>query len=129
MAHGSPDWVRQVQVVLVAAQPSDERAAGDGGRYSGSDTSYQTVASWTVATGYRGELKEIIFYTDEWGATTWKITIGSVTFETDWVVQSSLPLIFEDLRLAAADVVKVEAKSDGTAIVADAVIAGREIVV
>ena len=128
MAHGAPDWTTQVQVVIVAAQPADEAAAGDIGNYSGTDQTYQTVATWTVATGKVGELKEILIISDDYAHTEIRITTAGTVFETDWSPTSSMPIIFEDLRLAAAAVVLVEAQStDGTAIDVDAIIIGKEI--
>lgn len=128
MARGAPDWTRTVQVVITEGQPKNERAAGDVGRYTGTDTTYQTVASWTVATGYIGELKEILILSSNYTKTQCQVTIGAITYATDWAVLSALPLIFEDLRLAAGTVVKVEAKStDGTSITVDAAIVGKEI--
>lgn len=108
--------------------PATQEAAGATGRYSGSDTTYQTVASWTVETGKIGELKEITLLSDEYDYTQFKVTVGSIVFANNWQVQAAMPLIFEDLRLPAGSVVKVEAKStDGTAIVVDAIIVGKEI--
>ena len=128
MAHGAPDWTRQVQIVIVEAQPADEAAAGDIGNYAGTDETYQTVASWTVATGKVGELKEILIISDDYAHTEVQITIAGTVFETDWSPTSAMPIIFEDLRLAAAAVVLVEAKSsDGTAIDVDATIIGKEV--
>lgn len=128
MAHGGPDWVRRVEVVITEAQPADERAAGDAGNYSGVLQTYQEVASWTVAALKLGELKEIIILSDDYAHTLAKITIGSVVWCTDWSPTGAMPIIFEDLRLAAAAVVKVEVKSsDGTAIDVDAIIVGKEV--
>jgi len=128
MAHGAPDWTRQVQIVIVEAQPADERAAGKTGRYSGTDTTYQEVAKWTVATGYIGELKHITLLSNDYTKTHFKITVGAVTYAEDWIILSSIPLVFEDLRLAAAAEVLVEVKStDGTSIIVDASIVGKEV--
>jgi len=128
MARGAPDWTRQVQIVIVRAQPLDEAAAGDIGNYSGVLETYQTVATWTVAVGKVGELKEILIISDDYAHTLVQITIAGTVFETDWSPTSSMPIIFEDLRLAAAAVVLVEAKSDdGTAIDVDAIIIGKEV--
>jgi hypothetical protein len=107
--------------------PATQEAAGATGRYSGSDTTYQTVASWTVESGKTGELKEITLLSDDYDHTEFKVTVGSITFANNWQVQAAMPLIFEDLRLAAGTEVKVEAQStDGTSIVVDAVIVGKE---
>jgi hypothetical protein len=108
--------------------PATELAAGATGRYSGTAITYQTVASWTVTAGKTGILKEITVVSSKYANTYWQVTVGAVTYATNWLIQAAIPLIFDDLRLAAASVVKVEAKStDGTAIVADAVIVGLEV--
>uniref|UniRef100_A0A6M3M3U4 Uncharacterized protein n=1 Tax=viral metagenome TaxID=1070528 RepID=A0A6M3M3U4_9ZZZZ len=134
MAHGTPDWVRMVQVAVtvnnvpVVSEPATECAAGGAGNYSGSSTSYQTVKTWTVAAGKVGELKEILIISDDYAHTVCKVTVGSVVWAIDWSPTAAMPIVFEDLKLAAATVVKVEAKSDdGTAIDVDAIIVGKEI--
>lgn len=128
MAHGAPDWTRQVQIVIVEAQPADEAAAGDTGRYSGVDQTYQEVAKWTIATDKVGELKHITLLSDAYTKTHFKITVGAVTYAEDWIILSSIPLVFEDLRLAAGAEVLVEVKStDGTSIIVDASIVGKEV--
>ncbi len=127
MAQGAPDWIRRIEVMITAGQPAKERAAGDAGSYTGTDTTYQTVASWTVATGYVGELKEILVLSSSYAKTQVKITIGDITWCTDWAPQSAMPIIFEDLRLEAAKIIKVEAKSsDTTSITVDAIITAKE---
>ena len=127
MAHGAPDWTRRVEVVIVEAQPGDEVVAGDAGTYTGTAQTYQEVASWTVSTGKVGELKEITILSTLYAKTQLKITIFDTVWETDWAPQGTIPLIFEDLRGAAAAVTKVECKSsDGTSITVDAVITGKE---
>lgn len=124
-------WVQNVTVVVEAPTPSEpakENAAGGVGRYTGTDTDYQEVAAWTVAAGKVGELKEITVLTSDYDKTALQITVGDITFATDWIAQGAMPLIFEDLKLAAGKVVKVEAKStDGTSITVDAVITAKEI--
>lgn len=124
-------WVQQVDVVVdlpTPSQPANEQSAGGVGRYAGTDTDYQEVVSWTVTADKVGELKEITFLSDNYAKTNLQITVGAVVFATDWIVQGTIPLIFEDLKLAAGAVVKVECKStDGTSIIVDAVIAAKEL--
>jgi hypothetical protein len=124
-------WVQQVDVVVdlpTPSQPANEQAAGGVGRYAGTDTDYHEVVSWTVTADKVGELKEITFLSDNYAKTTLKITVGSVIFAEDWIVQGTIPLIFEDLKLAAGQVIKVECKStDGTSITVDSVIAAKEL--
>ena len=134
MASGNPDWVRQMVISVVVnnvpVSPSTavERAAGATGRYSGTGQTYQSVATWTVATGKVGELKEILCLSSLYAKTHLKVTAGAIVYATDWIASGALPIIFEDLKLAAGTVIKVEAQStDGTGIVVDGVIVGKEI--
>lgn len=134
MATDYPDYVRAIQITVTvedeptAPEPANEAAAGDAGNYSGTDQTYQTVATWTVSTDKIGELKEILIISDDYAHTLARITIGGTVWETDWSPTSAMPIIFEDLKLAESTVVLVEAKSsDGTAIDVDALIVGKEI--
>ncbi len=134
MASGTPDYITRVQVAVtvlnvpVVLGTATEGAAGASGRYSGILQTYQTVASWTVATAKVGELKEILIISSSYSKTSLQITVGDIVFTTAWLTQGSMPLIFEDLKLVAGKVVKIEAKStDGTAITVDAVIMAKEI--
>jgi hypothetical protein len=117
-----------VDNVPVVSTPAVEAAAGGIGRYSGADTTYQTVKSWTVATGKTGELKEISMTSTVLAKTHWKIVIGAVTFVTDLLLGAPVSFPFFDLKLAAGVVVTVSCKStDGSSINADASIVGKEI--
>lgn len=134
MAHGAPDWLRLVEVAvevnLVPQQPvpAKEQAAGGIGRYTGISTTYQTVVSWTVAASKVGELKELILMSNDFTLTLFQVTIGDVVYCSDTVVRNVLPLVFADLKLEAAKVVKIECKSsDGSSITVDGVIVGKEI--
>lgn len=134
MPNDTPDGVLMIQVAVtvdtmpVIPEVGTEVAAGAAGNYSGTDQTYQEVASWTVSTDKVGELKEILVLSDDYAHTLVQITVGSVTWCTDWSPTSAMPIIFEDLKLEAGQVVKVEAKSsDGTAIDVDAIIVGKEI--
>ena len=128
MAHGTRDYAQQVQVVIVEGQPADESAAGGAGNYNGALLVYQTVVTWTVSANMVGELKEILILSDNYAKTEIQITIAGIVWCTDWNPTSSMPIIFEDLRLAAGVVVLVEAQStDGTTIDVDAIIVAKEI--
>ena len=128
MARGAPDWTTKIEVTINAGQPQSEQAAGAAAVLTTTSTSYQDVASWTVAAGKVGELKEILVLSSNYAKTLCKVTVGAVVYATDWAPQSALPLIFEDLRLAAAMEVLVEGKSsDGTSVVIDAAIVGKEV--
>lgn len=123
-------WTQVVDVVVdtpVPPAPAHEYAAGAVGRYSGGAVAYQTVATWTVTAARLGELKEIVVISDNYAKTLFQITVDTVTFATDWVMQAAIPLIFEDLKLAALKTVTVKAKSsDATVITVDAAIVGKE---
>lgn len=134
MAHGTPDWVRMVQVAVtvenvpVVPEAATEWAAGGARKLSPLTGTYQVVKSWTVTPGKVGELKEILILSDDYAHTEVKITVGAVTWCGEWTPTASMPVIFEDLKLAGGTVVKVEARStDGTAIEVDAIIVGKEI--
>jgi len=117
-----------VNLEHVVPDELSEVAAGGIGRYSGVHETYQDVEVWTVTALKIGELKEILLISNDFPHTEFKVTIGTVTFCEDTIVRNIIPLVFGDLKLAAASVVKVEARStDGTAIVVDAVITGKEI--
>ena len=134
MARGAPDWVRQMVIsvivnnVPVAPTTSVEGAAGAVGRYSGVATTYQTVATWTVAAAKTGELKEVSLASTTLSHVKWRVTIGSVVWLSDAVLDAILTIPFYDLKLAAASIVKVEVKSDdGSSINASVSIVGKEI--
>ncbi len=123
-------WVQQVSVVLevpTPPAPAHEFDAGGAGNYSGVLQTYQEVVKWTVTAARVGELKEILIISDDYEHTVIQVTVGTSVWATDWSPTSSMPIIFEDLRLAAGTEVLVEAKSsDGTAIDVDAIIVGKE---
>lgn len=124
-------WVQHVSVIVeapVPPEPAHQYPAGDVDRYSGSATTYQEVAKWTVTADRTGELKEVSMISDQAAKTLWKLVIGATTIFTDVTIQSPLTLPFFDLKLAAATAVTLSCKSsDGTAIVADGSIVGKEI--
>lgn len=134
MASGGPDWVRRILITVnvenvpVIEEPAVEAAAGGVGNYTGTDQTYQEVVSWTVTADKVGELKEILIISDDYAHTLAQITIGTTAWATNWSPTSAMPIIFEDLRLAAATEVKIEVKSsDGTSIDVDAIIVGKEV--
>lgn len=124
-------WIEQVTVVVdtpTPPAPAHETAAGAAGNYSGVHETYQVVATWTVTALTIGELKEILILSDDYDHTEIRIIVGVKTWCTGWNPQDAMPIVFEDLRLAAGTIVTVEAQSDdGTAIDVDAIIVGKEI--
>jgi hypothetical protein len=97
-------------------------------RYSGSDTTYQTVVSWTVSLGKKGWLQEVSMITDNFEKTQFRLKIADEMLFEDKQIQSSLTLPFPWNELEEGSVVLLECKStDGTAIVVDGSITGREV--
>ena len=128
MARGAPDYTKRIEIHFSSGQAAEEYAWGAAGNYSGTSTTYQQAVTATVTVGRVAELKELIILSDDYAHTLVKVTIGSVVWCTDWSPTGAMPIIFEDLRLAAAAVVKVEAKSStGAAIDVDAIIVGKEV--
>lgn len=101
------------------------------GRYSGSDTSYQTVVSWTVGQVWErdhGRLDEVSMNSDTYLKTLFRFTVeGKILFK-DLQLQSDLTLPFRPPNeLRRGEYVKLECKSsDGTAIIVTSTITGRE---
>ena len=132
--NSTPPWVRAVEINVtvegesIPVSPATEAPAGDIAHYAGVAESYQACGSWTVSAGKIGELKEILFISDDYDHTVVRIIVAGVTLESGWSPTSVMPIIYEDLRLAAGDVVSVEVMSDdGTAIDVDVIIVGKEI--
>ncbi|MBA7637574.1 hypothetical protein ES703_45220 [subsurface metagenome] len=129
MAHGAPDYTQQVQVVIVQAQPADESAGGAAGNFNLANAGWTEVVRWTVTPLRTGELKEILIISDNYDKTIVKITIDGDVWVNNWNPTSAMPIIFEDLRLAAGSIVLVEAHSDGVVTIdVDAIIVGKEVV-
>jgi hypothetical protein len=96
-------------------------------RYQGGDTTYQTVVSWTVSPGKRGWLQEVSMITDKFDKTQFRLKIAEETLFEDKQIQSSLTLPFPWNELDEGSVVLLECRStDGTAIIVDGSITGRE---
>jgi len=96
-------------------------------RYSGGDTTYKTVVSWTVSEGKIGTLKEVSMVTDNYSKTHFRLTIAGVKQFEDKIIQAPLTLPFPENDLEAGSEVVLECKStDGTSITVDGSITGRE---
>lgn len=101
------------------------------GRYSGTDTSYQTVVSWTVGQMWarkHGQLDEISMNSDTYLKTRFRFTVEGKIFFKDLQLRSALTLPFRHPNeLRQAEKVKIECKSsDGVAIIVTATISARE---
>jgi len=97
-------------------------------RYTGIDTDYKTVVSWTVSTAKRGDLKEVSMITDNYSKTHFKLTIAGKEQFKDKLIQAPLSLPFPENRaILAGQTVLLECKStDGTSITVDGSITGCE---
>lgn len=130
----TPDFVTRIQVAVtvenvpIVPEPDTERAAGAVGSVITNEQDYTELAKWTVATGKVGELKHITIISEDYVRTYANITIGGVAWATAWSPTSCMPLVFEDLKLSAAQEVIVEIKvvADGD-IEVNATIVGKEI--
>jgi len=101
------------------------------GRYSGTDTTYQTLVSWTVAAGKGGMLKEVAMTCKDatsFDKARFRLTIaGEVQFE-DKQIDTGASFPFPPNRLLEGEQVLLEVKSsDGTSITASGSIAGKEV--
>ena len=130
----APDGTLWTQVVRIIAdtpvppEPDHEYDAGGVGNQSGVIAAWLEVVRWTVHPDRVGELKEILIISDDYDHTVVQITIGTSVWATNWSPTSSMPIIFEDLRLAGGTVVLVEVRSIGGAdIDVDAIIVGKEV--
>lgn len=114
MTHGAPDWTQQIEVTINLGQPANERAINSYGSVTTTSSSYQTVKSWTVASGYIGVLTAVEMSCDNFPVVNWKLVVGSITVFEDKVLPGDLDARFPELRLAAGAVVTLSAKSDGS---------------
>jgi hypothetical protein len=97
-------------------------------RYSGNDTTYQTVVSWTVSPRKTGWLQEVSMVTDNFEKTMFRLKVADETLFEDKQIQTSLTLPFPWNELDEGSVVLLECRSvDGTPIIVDGSITGREV--
>lgn len=99
-------------------------------RYSGSDTSYKTVAVWKIGQIWEldhGRLHRIDLASNNYTKTRFKLTaLGKPLFK-DVELPAALTLVFPDNELSRGEEIKIETKSsDGTAITVDAAMTGSE---
>jgi len=99
-------------------------------RYSGTDTSYKTVAVWKIGQMWEldhGRLHRIYLESSSYTKTRFRFSaLGKILFK-DLELISSLTLTFPENELPRGEEIKVETKSsDGTAIAVTAALTGSE---
>lgn len=129
-----PDGAQLVSVAVtvnnvpVPVTPSVETAVGIVNRYTGVDTGYQVLCQWTVTAARTGQLAEVSMTVDNFDKAVWSLTVGAEVIMLGDIIQNALTLPFADVSLSAGtDVILSVKSSDGTAIVADGSISGKEI--
>ncbi len=95
------------------------------GLYSGSATTYQTLASWTITSGYYGVLNEIAFTSDT--NALFKLTIAGTEQFTDKKVVAPPSFPLPANKITAGEVILLEVKSTGVAIEVNGSITGKEV--
>jgi len=99
------------------------------GRYSGSDATYQTLASWTVSTGREGELGEVAMAcanTTSYTNARFRLTIAGEVQFTEARLDLPLNLPFPRNKLDAGDQVLLEVRSVSGTVTAAGSITGKE---
>lgn len=134
MPNDLPDYTKKIAITVqvgfdsVPVSQTSETPVVELDRYSGSEVTYQSVVSWTVAVGKGGVLKEVSMESDNYAKTLFRLDIGGAAYFTDKTVIAPLTIPFADVSLAEGVVVEVLAKSsDGTALNVDGMISGKEI--
>lgn len=113
MAHGNPDYVSKITIVVTKAEPSDEFAIATFGSVSTSSSSYQTVKSVTVTADRVGVLRAVEISCDNYAVAQFKLVVAGVTIFEDKKLPESFTKEFPDLRVAAAEEMILSVKSDG----------------
>lgn len=112
------------------AEKEDGKPFAVVGFYSGTDTTYKTVAVWKIGQIWElnhGRLHRIVLASDTYTKTHFRLTVlGKMLFK-DLILVGALTLVFPDNELPRGEEIKVECKSsDGTAIAVTAAITGVE---
>jgi len=116
----APDWVIWQQTIEVVEStptppaPAAEHAIDSYGEVSTSSADYQTVKTWTVTAARIGVLRAVEMACDNYDVAEWKLVVGTVTVFEDETLPDSFTKGFPDLRLAAATVLTLSVKSDGS---------------
>jgi hypothetical protein len=93
--------------------------------YTGSDTTYQTLVSWTVSAGYYGVLQEIAVTAT--ANARYRVTISGVEQFADKKIVSSVGLPVPANKITAGATVLVEVKSASGSIEVNGTITGKEV--
>ena len=118
--HGSPDWVRMVQVAVtvnnvpIIPDPAEEEGIDGYGSITTTLSSYQTVTSWTVAADKIGILIGVEAYCNDYTTAQWKLEVGGITIFEDITLPSALDKRFPEIHLDEGDTVVLSVKSDGS---------------
>jgi len=124
-------WVTHVHVVVdtpVPEVPAHEEVITELDRLTTSSTDYQTVVSWTVSVAKVGILQFVEMESDDYEHTRFRLTIADEVQFTDVQLEEALALEWPCVKLAAGDIVLLEAKSsDTTEVNVDGDILGKEI--
>lgn len=135
MGRDHPDGtLRTIRAEVVANVAVPEIAANETpisvteGKVSNSDQTYQTLATWTVSAGKNGILYGTEFWSDTFGSTHFRLTIGGAEKWADVELPTGLSVFFSDARLAAGTVVLLEGKSsDGNSVNMWGHVEGKEV--
>ena len=124
-------WVQYIEIVSdtpIPPSPAHETAITQLDRLTTALLTYQTVVSWTVTADTIGILRHVEMESDDYEHTRFQLTIAGVVQFTDQQIEASLSLEWPDVRLAAGDVVLLEAaSSDTTEVNVDGDILGKEV--
>lgn len=124
MAHGTPDWVRMVQVVVtvenvpVVAEEATEYVIDTYGSYSGSSSTYEDLFNRTVPSDRKGILDKIELSCDNYAVALFKIVVKGVAIMSDERLPESFTKEFPGLQLKAGQQTLVQVKSDGATTIA-----------
>jgi hypothetical protein len=125
-------WVTHVHVVVdtpVPEVPDHEEAITELARKTTSSTEYQKVVSWKVSKGKVGILQFVEMESNDYEHTRFRLTIAAKEQFKDVQLEASLALEWPGPRLAADDIVLLEAKSTDVAVEVkvDGDILGKEV--
>lgn len=106
--------VEMVGTTPTTPEPETEHAIDSYGSVTTTSSSYQTVKSWTVTAARMGILRAVELACSNYGVASWKLVVAGITVFEDKTFPESFTKGFPDLKLAAAAVVTLSVKSDGT---------------